>query len=94
MGFLDFDNYFVNMAKVDLIGRSIDTLEQDHGTEPPVRLWIYMDEGDPIEMPYKFDTVEQAEQFKHGLLRRVHRTGLCLKADLDELFVITMGRTA
>jgi hypothetical protein len=88
--FLDFDHYFVNLSQVTLIGLGVDTIERDHGDEPPVCLWIHLEDGDPIRMPQKFETEAHANTFKRQIVREAMSRGILDDADLESIFYQTL----
>lgn len=86
--FLLMDGYFINLAQVNFIGKSEDTLETAYGGVKSVELWIYMvQEGsDPVPLPYTFQSEELADKYTEALLRLACTMGALNQGDMDRLY--------
>jgi hypothetical protein len=84
--FLEFGNYFVNLAKVDDINPTSEFPDTDVWD-----LYIEMDRpgSDPIPLRSGFKGVEHAKAFKRAVLRHACTTGLCTGEDMDQIFAAT-----
>lgn len=85
--FLEFDNYFVNLAKVDFIGEASEKASDDVWD-----LYIYMEDpdSDPILFRSGFIGLEHAKAFRQSVIRFACTTGLATGEDLDRIFLESM----
>lgn len=85
--FLEFDNYFVNLAKVDNINPASESPDTDVWA-----LFIETDRpgSDPIPLRSGFKGLRHAEAFKRAVIRHACTTGLCTGEDMDQIFTATM----
>ncbi|MFD1211584.1 hypothetical protein ACFQ36_05965 [Arthrobacter sp. GCM10027362] len=85
--FLEFDGYFVNLAKVDDI-----TPASEHPDEDRWDLFVELDDPESVPIPLRsgFLSLEHAETFRRALIRHACTTGLSTDEDMDRIFLETM----
>lgn len=84
--FLEFDGYFINLARVVDIG--FDS-EEGAGSWD---LFVYLDIPDAAAIPMRsgFTGANHAEAFRRAVVRHACTTGLATEADLDRIFLESM----
>lgn len=84
--FLEFDNHFINLAKVDRINAASESQAEDKWD-----LFIEMDrpESEPIRLRSGFVRLSHAQAFKRAVVRHACTTGLCTGEDMDQIFMAT-----
>lgn len=84
--FLEFDEHFINLAKVDNIAVSTD-VDQPDVWELSIEMGD--DLGDTIWLREGFSSLAHAEAFKRAVIRHACTTGLCTGDDMDKIFKVT-----
>lgn len=88
--FLEFDGYFINLAKVVDIGFDTDVGAGSWD------LFVYLDIPDAaaIRMRSGFTGASHAEAFRRAVVRHACTAGLATETDLDRIFLESMPGVA
>lgn len=84
--FLEFDGYFINLAKINNIKASTESWQTDVWD---LSIDMGSDDGETIWLLKGFDGLAHAEEFRRAVIRHACTTGLCTGEDMDQIFLST-----